>query len=60
LFGDDEESALRRVWLFKDRLGWTADRYGHTRVWKNTREWTVAAVPSIFSCGEDGREECVD
>ena len=60
VFGDDEEFALRRVWLVKERLGWTAIRYGHTRVWKNTREWTVAAVPSMFSCGEDGRQDCFE
>ena len=60
LFGDDEEFALRRVWLVKDRRGWTSLRYGHTRVWKNTREWTVAAVPSMFRCGEDGRSDCFE
>jgi hypothetical protein len=60
LFGDDEKFALRRVWLVKDRLGWTSIRYGHTRVWKNTREWTLAEIPSIFTCGEDGQSDCFD
>jgi hypothetical protein len=60
LFGDDEKFALQRVWLAKERLGWTSLRYGHTRVWKHTREWTVGAVPSMFTCGEDGRSDCLE
>jgi hypothetical protein len=60
LTGDDEKFALQRVWLAKDRLGWTSLRYGHTRVWKNTREWTAAEIPSMFTCGEDGRSDCLE
>jgi hypothetical protein len=60
LFGDDEEFALRRVWLAKERLGWTSVRYGHTRVWRNTREWTVGHIPSMFTCGEDGQSDCLE
>ena len=60
LFGDDEKFALHRVWLAKDRLGWTALRYGRTRLWKNTREWTLAENPRMFTCGEDGRSDCLE
>ena len=60
LFGDDEKFALHRVWLAKDRLGWTALRYGRTRVWKNTREWTLAEIPRMFTCGEDGQSDCLE
>jgi hypothetical protein len=60
LFGDDEKFALQRVWLAKDRLGWTSIRYSHTRVWKNTREWTVNEIPSMFTCGDDGRSDCLE
>ncbi len=60
LFGDDEKLALQRVWLAKERLGWTSLRYGRTRVWKNTREWTVAEIPSMFTCGEDGQSDCLE
>jgi hypothetical protein len=60
LFGDDEKFALQRVWLAKDRLGWTSIRYGHTRVWKNTREWTVTEIPSMFTCGDDGQSDCLE
>ena len=52
LMGADEEGALRRVWAVKDRLDWTAEVYGHSKVWKNTREWTQAAAPDMFTCRE--------
>jgi hypothetical protein len=60
LFGAREETALQRVWIEKERLGWTSPRYSHTRVWKNTREWTLTAVPNLFSCGEDGESDCLE
>jgi len=52
LMGADEESALRRVWALKGRLGWTAERYGRSKVWKNTREWTQTSAPDLFTCNE--------
>jgi hypothetical protein len=58
LWGSGEEAALDRVWRNKQRLGWTADQYGQTRVWRNTREWTVAALPALFQCGADHQSEC--
>ena len=39
-------------------IGWTADRYSTTVVWKNTREWTAAEVPVLFSCGTDRHSDC--
>jgi hypothetical protein len=48
LFGGGEERALRGAWLDKQRIGWTEGRYGQTRVWKNTREWTGITVPALF------------
>jgi hypothetical protein len=50
--GADEETALRRVWALKGRLDWTAGTYGRSKVWKNTREWTQAAAPDLFTCKE--------
>ena len=50
LMGADEETALRRVWALKHRLDWTAEIYGHSKVWKNTREWTQTSAPDLFTC----------
>lgn len=58
LFGSGEHAALEKVWRDKQRLGWTADKYGTTRVWLNTRELTAAGVPGLFSCGPDGHSDC--
>jgi hypothetical protein len=60
VFGVDEATALQRVWLGKGRLGWTAQRYGRTRVWRNTREWTKDAAPVLFRCGDDQQSDCVE
>jgi hypothetical protein len=60
VLGEPEERALQHVWMEKARLGWTAPNYGRTRVWRNTREWTEGAVPSLFTCGHDGESDCVE
>jgi hypothetical protein len=59
LIGRGEEAALEGVWHVKQRLGWTADQYGRTKVWRNTREWTMSSVPTLFHCGSDGHSDCV-
>jgi len=58
LLGSGEETALEQVWREKQRLGWTADKYGKTKVWINTRELTMAQVPNLFICGTDGKSDC--
>ena len=60
VFGVDEPTALQRVWLGKRRLGWTAEQYSRTRVWRNTREWTKDAAPVLFQCGADQQSDCVE
>ena len=60
VFGEAEEAALQKVWIRKQKLGWTSLQYSHTRVWKNTREWTAGGVPLLFRCGPDGRSVCLD
>jgi hypothetical protein len=42
MWGAGEEAALDTVWREKERLGWTADKYGATKVSRNTKEWTMA------------------
>jgi hypothetical protein len=59
LFGAGEETALEKTWREKSKLGWTADKYGATRVWVNTRDLTAASIPSLFTCGADGHSDCM-
>lgn len=58
LIGCGEDTALERVWREKRRLGWIAEQYGETKVWKNTQEWTRASVPSLFACGASHTSDC--
>jgi hypothetical protein len=58
LLGAGEETALERVWRNKQRIGWTSDNYGSTRVWRTTKGWTAAGVPGLFDCGPNRRADC--
>jgi hypothetical protein len=58
LLGHGETDALETVWCTKGRLGWTEERYGETRVWINTLEWTQAASPRLFDEGGDTGPIC--
>jgi hypothetical protein len=58
VFGHGEQAALEGVWRDKQRLDWTAERYGESRVWRATRSLTVSAVPKFFQCGPDGQSDC--
>ncbi|HEV2863609.1 MAG TPA: hypothetical protein VGX48_21530 [Pyrinomonadaceae bacterium] len=58
LAGADEEEALRAVWRDKWRLGWTREKYGHTRVWRNVSELTRRHAPALFQCSPDKQQDC--
>jgi hypothetical protein len=60
LAGAGEREAFESVWRDKARLGWTRDKYSHTRVWKNVAEFTQRYVPELFTCGKDGKQDCVE
>jgi hypothetical protein len=59
LFGSGERAALEGTWRNKSRLGWTADKYAETKVWKNTVELTMSEVPQLFRCGPQGQSDCL-
>jgi hypothetical protein len=52
LLGHGEDAALDYVWAAKPRVGWTEDKYGTTRVWRNTKEWTCGPAQA---CGSTAR-----
>jgi len=60
LAGDDEAEACASVWRDKERLGWTRDKYGKTRVWQNVAELSRRHAPQLFDCGEDGKQDCYE
>jgi len=60
LGGAGEEEALATVWRDKWKLGWTREKYGQTRVWKNVSEFTRRYAPKLFRCGSDGQQDCTE
>ncbi len=58
LSGEGEENALRFAWQNKRRIGWTADRYGQTRLWDATVRLTKASFPYYFQCGANSQGDC--
>ncbi len=58
LAGAGEENAFASVWRDKARLGWTAQSYGESRVWRNTREFTLRFAPQLFRCGTNNQSDC--
>ena len=60
LSGAGEEEAFAGVWRDKARLGWTREKYGRTRVWKNVSEFTRRYAPRVFACGPDGGQDCYE
>jgi hypothetical protein len=60
LRGYGESKAHEGVWRDKQKLGWTKEQYGQTRVWKNVREFTQKFAPHLFQCGLDGRSDCLE
>ena len=60
LLGSGEAAALEGVWREKHQLGWTAKQYSQSRVWNNTRDLTMAQVPSLFMCGIEGKSDCTE
>ena len=58
LLGDDEEEALEVTWKSKRQLGWTEDKYGHTRVWDATEDLTRPRFGYMFQCGANEQLDC--
>jgi hypothetical protein len=60
LAGAGEGTAFAGVWRDKQKLGWTKDKYGATRVWQNVREFTAQNAPQLFRCGTDAKQDCLE
>lgn len=60
LSGEGEEKAFARVWRDKAKLGWTKEKYGATRVWKNVAEFTSRYAPKVFQCGVKADADCTE
>lgn len=58
LSGKDEHDAYQFVWMHRKQLGWTADKYGKSPVWRNIRQQTIDNVPLLFVCDFNHSADC--
>jgi hypothetical protein len=58
LQGKDEKEAYEFVWKNRDRLGWTADEYLGSEIWRETRKLTREYVPILFVCELNDYSDC--
>jgi len=58
LCGDGEDAALEITWKGKRQLGWTFEKYSHTRVWDATEDLTRQRFAYMFQCGANEQTDC--
>ena len=58
--GKDEKEAYEFVWKNKKRLGWTADKYARSVIWRETRKLTKEYSPGLFVCDFNDYRDCTD
>lgn len=60
LQGKDEKEAYEFVWKNRARLGWTADVYYDSEIWRETRKLTREYVPILFVCEMNEYSDCTE
>lgn len=58
LFGDGEHEAYAFFWRNRQKLGWTADKYAHSKVWHSVEKVTREEVPELFVCSWNADGDC--
>lgn len=58
LQGKDEKKAFEFVWINRKKLGWTADSYSQTVIWRETRKLTREYLPAMFVCDFNEFGDC--
>ena len=60
LQGKDEKEAYEFVWKNRQRLGWTADMYSRSAIWRETRKLTREYSPALFVCDFNDYNDCTE
>ncbi|MDQ2747688.1 MAG: hypothetical protein M3T96_10575 [Acidobacteriota bacterium] len=60
LKGADEKEAYEFVWLNRQTLGWTKDRYAKSVIWRNIRKQTAEYAPNLFVCDWNEARDCTE
>lgn len=58
--GKNEKEAYEYVWKNRNRLGWTADLYSRSVIWRETRKLTREYSPSLFVCDFNEYGDCTE
>ena len=58
LLGKDEKEAYEFVWKNRERLGWTAEQYSRSIIWRETRKITREYLPTLFVCDFNEYGDC--
>lgn len=58
LQGKDEKDAYEFVWKNRKKLGWTADAYSETVIWRGTLKLTREYLPALFVCDFNELGDC--
>ncbi len=60
LEGKDEKDAYEFVWRNRKQLGWTADTYQRSLIWRETRKLTKEYAPGLFVCDFNDYDDCTE
>lgn len=60
LQGKDEKDAYEFVWRNRKQLGWTADKYRRSLIWREIRKITKEYAPSMFVCDFSDYGDCTE
>jgi hypothetical protein len=60
LRGEDEHDAYKYVWMHRQQLGWTRDKYVGSAVWRSIRKQTAENVPELFVCESNDSGDCTE
>lgn len=60
LQGKDEKEAYEFVWKNRKKLGWTAEEYGYSEIWHESRRRTRDHSPEIFVCKDKDFYDCTE
>lgn len=60
LQGADEKEAYEFVWRNRNKLGWTKEKYGDTKLYQAVKKQTKEYAPNLFICQNGDLGDCTD
>jgi hypothetical protein len=60
LQGAEEKAAYEFVWRNRNKLGWTKENYGNTKLYQAVKKQTKEYAPNLFICQSGDLGDCTD